>query len=334
MSELVTKAGLAEYEAFISAHPKGHFAQYARFKAQYPATEVLLSIGGWTYSGLFSKMSLTAESRAGFIQSCIEAIQAYPFLDGIDLDWEYPGIHRRATKADEGSPMVGDDWTNYTALLREMRAALDETFGQGVKRLTVCAPAAPSNLRKQDYPSLHPYVDAINLMTYDLATSTKRTAHHSPLYGSNSAHTAVQFLLTVGVPAEKICIGTPLYNHGWKQVALDGQLIGAAASGANHGGDMLWETLARFEAEAVPDGTPGWHMGYDETAHGAYLWNDDPASPYYRNLLTYDSARSLDAKLEYIITQQLGGIIVWQAGGDDAAAGWPMITRMHQKLHP
>ncbi len=37
MSELVTKEGLAEYEAFVASHPKGHFAQSVLWAKQKPA---------------------------------------------------------------------------------------------------------------------------------------------------------------------------------------------------------------------------------------------------------------------------------------------------------
>ena len=75
-------------------------------------------------------------------------------------------------------------------------------------------------------------------------------------------------------------------------------------------------------------------MGYDEKAAAAYLWNDDSASPDYGLFYTYDSARSLDAKLAYIRAYSLGGIIVWQIHGDSAGEDWPMITRMRNGLHP
>jgi len=317
-----------------ASNPKAHFPQYERLSAQYPDTEILLSVGGWTYSGLFSEMALTKESRASFIQSCLDFLSANPCFDGIDLDWEYPGVHRSASASDEGSPVAGDDWTNYPLLLKELRTALDQQFGPGQKLLTVCAAGGVGTLRKQDYPTLHPYVDAINLMTYDLTSSSNRTAHHSPLYGPDSADTAVQYMLTLGIPADKLFIGTPLYNHGWKGIDLDrAHLIGSAANGKNHGGTMLWRTLQQFEAQSKPASIPGWHKGYDEDAAAAYLWNDDPHSPYYRNFLSYESARSLQKKLNYILEKGLGGIIVWQSGGDDHASDYPMITQMYRGLH-
>ncbi len=75
-------------------NPVAHFAQYAECAEKYPDKQILISIGGWTDSGHFSEMALTAESRGSFIKSCLETLDAYPFLSGLDIDWEYPGVER------------------------------------------------------------------------------------------------------------------------------------------------------------------------------------------------------------------------------------------------
>lgn len=314
---------------------KAHFPQYEKISKEYPDTEILLSIGGWTYSGLFSEMALTKESRASFIQSCINTLNAYPFLDGIDLDWEYPGVYRKAAQSDEGCPVAGNDWVNYTLLLQEMKEALDQYFGRGEKLLTICASGGTDTLEKQNYALLHPHVDAINLMTYDLISSSLKTSHHSPLYGAFSTDKAVSFMIDLGVPAKKLFIGTPLYCHGWRNVNLSEiSLVGAAADGKIRDGNIIWNKLKEFENQSKSINTPGWHVGYDELACAAYLWNDDPDSSYYRNFLSYENFQSLNAKLDYIDEKNLGGMIVWQIGGDDQYADFPMITQMHQRLHP
>ena len=129
-----------------------HFPQYAAAAEKYPDKQILISIGGWTDSGHFSEMALTAESRGSFIKSCLDTLDEYPFLSGLDIDWEYPGVEREPEdENDEGCPVVGDDWTNYTLLLKELREALDEHFGAGNKVLTVCAGASVGwSLSKQD----------------------------------------------------------------------------------------------------------------------------------------------------------------------------------------
>ena len=211
--------------------------------------------------------------------------------------------------------------------------ALDEHFGAGNKVLTVCAGASVGwSLSKQDYASLHPYVDKINLMTYDMAGSwEENTGHHTALLGEVSADTAVKYLLEQGVPAEKITIGSPLYSHGWKMREAAEETVGAPGDAIE---DYTWHDLMATEQAAVPEGTPGWHKGYDAEKGAAWLWNDDPNAAEYLNFITYESAESLQAKLDYIKEKGLGGLIVWEVHGDSIDNDWPMITEMHQGLQP
>lgn len=314
------------------SNPKAHFPQYAEYAKKYPNVKILLSIGGWTCCGYFSEMCLTRESRATFIESCLATLETYPFFSGLDIDWEYPGEARNGGGGDEGNPVRGDDKTNYTLLLKELRAALNSRFGKGEKLLTVCASGSVGTLSRQDYAALFPYVDRVNLMTYDLAGSwNSTTGHHTALYGKGSADTAVKYLQQQGVPASKIAIGTPLYSHGWKMKSLNGGAVGAPAQNLSDD-EKTWRSLHTLEQKAVDEGTPGWHAGYDEDAQAAYLWNDDPSSKDYLTFYTYESARSLAAKLTYINVHSLGGLIVWQVHGDSPALGWPMITQMWRGL--
>ena len=142
----------------------------------------------------------------------------------------------------------------------------------------------------------------------------------------------MKYLLAQGVPAGKIAIGSPLYSHGWKLYRLAGSVVGASAKSFAEG-DLTWRELQLIEEAAVPEGTPGWHMGYDEAAEAAYLWNDDPSSAGYLTFYTYESARSLAAKLDYINENGLGGLIVWQVHGDSREMDWPMISQMFEALH-
>ncbi len=314
-------------------NPLAHFAQYAECAEKYPNVKILISVGGWTDCGFFSEMALTQESRASFIQSCLDTLDAYPFLSGLDIDWEYPGVARAGGDGDEGNPVLGDDKTNYTLLLKELRKAMDAHFGPGNRTLTVCASSSHSTLSKQDYASLYPYVDRVNLMTYDMAGSWNSfTGHHTALLGSGSADTAVKYLQSQGVPDNKIAIGSPLYSHGWKLNQLNQNIVGTAAVSLSNG-DLTWRELLPLEQAAVPEGTPGWHTGYDQKAEAAYLWNDDPSSSDYLTFYTYESSVSLQAKLDYINSHTLGGLIVWQVHGDSAEADWPMIAQMYEALH-
>ena len=60
------------------------------YQTHAAGAEIYPSLGGWSLSDPFPAMSANSQTRATFVQKCIELIIDYNF-DGIDLDWEYPG---------------------------------------------------------------------------------------------------------------------------------------------------------------------------------------------------------------------------------------------------
>ncbi|KAJ2176493.1 hypothetical protein GGF45_003680, partial [Coemansia sp. RSA 551] len=52
--------------------------------------KALLSIGGWAGSYAFSDVANTSATRTNLVSNIITTIRANS-LDGIDIDWEYPG---------------------------------------------------------------------------------------------------------------------------------------------------------------------------------------------------------------------------------------------------
>jgi chitinase len=56
-----------------------------------PDLKILISIGGWSWSKNFSDATLTDTSTRNFALSAVDIVSKYN-LDGIDIDWEYPGM--------------------------------------------------------------------------------------------------------------------------------------------------------------------------------------------------------------------------------------------------
>ncbi len=73
------------------ADDRDNFQILNSLKNRNPRLKVLVSVGGWTWSGGFSDMALTRESRRKFIESALFFIRSHN-LDGLDIDWEYPGM--------------------------------------------------------------------------------------------------------------------------------------------------------------------------------------------------------------------------------------------------
>ena len=94
-------------------------------------------------------MAITPEGRRRFVDSAIAVIDRYK-LDGIDIDWEYPGYtHANTTVRPE-------DKQTYTLLLKELRERLDKEGARvGRHLITSSALARPPsglNTRRWERP--------------------------------------------------------------------------------------------------------------------------------------------------------------------------------------
>ena len=333
------------------AMEKNHFAQYAVYAEKYPDVNIMISFGGWTRSGYFSEMAYTPEGRASFIQSCIDLMDQYPWIAGIDLDWEHPGGSNDGERLPEdendwGCPIWGtkqEDTANFAALCKEMREAFDAKYGAGTKLITACASASTGwTLPNQDWVSAEPYLDYINIMTYDMAGTWDAATGHAS--GLNWVKGALVHFMTKKIPTAKLNIGVPLYGTalmmGGKGELKPDKIVGWPIDKTVKipKDNLVVDTLKEFEAQAVSgyeivmeNGIPtlgekwdnseegtikGWHYGYDKQNNAVYLWNDDETSEYYRWYISYDNALSLQAKLDLIEHYNIAGIIVWESSQD------------------
>lgn len=321
--------------------PKNHFAQYQYFASRYPNVKVLISIGGWARCGYFSEMAYTGLGRTSFIDSCINLIKEYPWISGIDIDWEYPGCSTSgerlpdpsAEDGDEGCPIWGtplEDSSNFTLLLEEFRNRLDREFGRGAKLLTACAGASTTTiLPMQDWKAFSPYLDSINLMTYDMAGVWDGSiGHATSLKGTKMA---VEYLTGLGISENKICIGSPLYAIPFKR--RDGDFkVGAPCELCKATLKEIDENQSSaFEADAE-NPESGWHHMHDRENGAAYLYNDKPDSEYYNWFLSYEDRNTLQAKLDYINSSELAGLIVWETSQD--TSDYDFISIMLRNLNP
>lgn len=334
--------------AIDSSMERNHFAQYAAFSEQYPDVNIMISIGGWSACGYFSEMAYTREGREGFIKSCLELMEEYPWIDGIDLDWEYPGGSNDGERlsegeGDQGCPIWGtqkEDAENFAALVKEMREAFDEKYGEGGKKITACASASTGwTLPNQDWVAAEPYLDYINIMTYDLAGDWDGATGHAS--GISGVKGAMSYFMGKNIPNSKLNIGSPMYGTGFMmggQINPD-RIVGAPiVTSTIYNDNLTVEAVQAFEAEAVSgydivleDGKPvvgeywdnsedgtvsGWHFAYDTKAAGPYLYNDDENSEYYKWYISYENPVSLQEKLDLIEHYNLAGIIVWECSED------------------
>jgi len=286
-----------------------NLAQLTALRNSNPRLTVLVSVGGWLWSTSFSDMALTAESRRAFEESVMEFLAQYD-LDGLDIDWEYPGL------PGAGHPFRAEDKQNFTALLAELRARFDAESKRTGRRLylTIAMGAGDDVIAHTEMRKVGRYVDTVNLMTYDYyeADSDATTGHHAPLYADPadpkkaSSDETVRAYEKAGAPAEKILLGVPFYGREWGEVPEQ-----------NHGlfqaGKVIPGAYAPFsaiEANMLPAGT-GFTRYWDDAAKAPYLYNAEK-----HIFVSYEDPESLQLKCKYVRSHKLGGVMFWEYFGD------------------
>ncbi len=296
-------------------------------KPMFPHLRTFISVGGWTWSGLFSDVALTPASRQAFAASCVDFIRDYNF-DGVDIDWEYPvccGLPSNKYRP--------EDKANYTLLMAELRAQLDAAAAQDGREylLTFAAAAGYDKILNYEVAEIAQHVDWLNVMTYDFrgAWDLGLTAHHSPLYANpadpgsaeiaqkyNTAW-AMQAWAAPGVPRAKICIGLPFYGRAWGGVpAVGGGLFQPAThvppgtwddwSSGDTGVNDFWE-IEGFEVSG------SYTKHWDAAAGAPYLYGSSIEGGHF---ISYDDAASVGQKLDYVKAEGFGGVMFWEFSGD------------------
>ncbi|MDR2806077.1 MAG: glycoside hydrolase family 18 protein [Dysgonamonadaceae bacterium] len=248
--------------------------QLVGLKKQKPSLRILLSIGGWG-SGRFSEMAADANYRRSFAGDCRRVVDTFG-LDGIDIDWEYPTSDMAGISA---SPADKD---NFTLMMKDIRQAI------GADKLLTLATAAGAQYI--DFRGIDPYVDFVNIMSYDMGNPPY---HHSGLYrsehtGSLSVDEAVKAHINAGVPVRKLVMGIPFYGRGRKETG-------------NFSNYKNIITLHQFEKK------------WDDVAQAPYLSSDS-----IEFVCGYDDPRSIALKCEYIIEKGMLGAMYWDYDGDDS----------------
>ena len=146
--------------------------------------KVLISVGGWGWGAAFESLAAQPPARAHFVSTLLEFVAAYG-LDGVDVDWEYPG------------PALGSA-DSFVHLMTEL--------AQGLRppgKLLTAAVVATGPYGDGIQAEVFELVDFLNLMAYD----GPDTNHASLEY----AAAALAYWRERGLPPEKTVLGVPLY---------------------------------------------------------------------------------------------------------------------------
>ncbi|EJF61166.1 glycoside hydrolase [Dichomitus squalens LYAD-421 SS1] len=173
-----------------------------------------LSVGGWTGSKSFSSAVGTPENRATLANNILTLYQQYG-LDGIDLDWEYPG-----QSGNSGNGVSPADSANFLEFLRVLRDTLPP--GAKITAATQTVPfAGADGSPLRDVSDFARVLDWVLIMNYDSWGSSDQPGPNAPLSDACSNSTqpgasalaALRAWTAAGFPASQLVLGVPSYGY-------------------------------------------------------------------------------------------------------------------------
>ncbi len=291
-------------------------------KVKNPSLKILVSVGGWTWSGNFSDCALTETSRRKFASSAASFAKTYG-LDGIDIDWEYPN------QPGAGNTHRPQDKHNFTLLLKSVRESLDSLAAKENREhllLTIATGADSVYVANTELGEVSRYLDFLNIMSYDLYHGLDAvTGHHANLHDSESpgpkdisVAKSVKMHMDAGVPRRKINLGIPFYGRRWEQVE-NGDRQGLYQEAGSTGQIIYYRTLSKYCIDMN-----GYTNYWDASAKAPYLWHSDSAV-----FISYENERSIRHKMDYVKDLGLGGVMFWEYSDDHQCR---LLDAIHEGL--
>jgi chitinase len=282
-----------------------NFRRLNYLKNDNPDLKIMISIGGWSWSENFSDAVLTESSRKKFAATSVDIVRKYN-LDGVDIDWEYPGMRG------EDNVFRPEDKQNFTLMFEALRKQLDVLAAEKGKKffLTTAVPEFQGFVDLTEMGKASAFLDYVNLMLYDFYVSAGDTVgHHSNLYPTNglngrSGDAGIRRFVAAGVPVEKIVLGIPFYGRSWIVSSASNRGIGMIADSTKRGGGYtkIRDTIAL---------SPAFKKYWDDSAKSPYLFNEEK-----RQLVVFDDEQSVKLKCEYVRANNLGGVMFWEYSSD------------------
>ena len=295
-----------------------NIAGLRKLKIDHPHIKVIISVLGWTLSWTMSKIVADPVLRKRFITSSVNFVVTNGF-DGLDVDWEYP------SRQGAGYNYVDEvnDSKNYAIFVKELRAEF--TRVSTGKYYEISAAMGTNPVVIESHREVIPYLDTVLMMTYDYAGAWDNFGGHlSALYHNPESQTdpafnvdsAVTKTLSMGVPANKLCLGIMMDGRGWTKIVPKNPaqpLFGISTSGgavslsgrAGEPGLSLWKDIRNNVNKN------GFIRYYDSIAKATYIHNATTGETW-----TYEDPMSVREKVKYALSKGLGGLMFWENSSD------------------
>ncbi|MDR0541011.1 MAG: glycoside hydrolase family 18 [Dysgonamonadaceae bacterium] len=268
------------------------FRQIVDLKAKYPNLKIGISFTNAKENargGCFSQLAKSADYRLKFAQDCKAFLEKWK-IDGVDLDWEFPGL---SWSGDAGAYDRAVDVQNHILLMKQLRESLGSRYFLTYAGYCLDKTAVSGGYQYIDIKAVAPYVDFVNIMTYDLDAGDEGGDHQSALNDPKAysdCTRAVQTYLNAGMPASKLVLGIPFYGR---------------ISFSSNPGAINYNKIITLGAGYKID-------NWDENASVPYVTYN---GKYYCG---YDNPKSIAIKGEWLLAKGMKGMMFWDYDGDDA----------------
>ena len=291
---------------------RGNFHQLQLLRRRYPKLRILISLEGKRQ--LFEEAA-KPENRVAFVHSCVArflqghvapGVETPHLFDGIDVDWEYPDADHAA---------------DFYGLMEEFRRQMDAPVdGEASPRqgnaehprytLSIASGASHKNIDPIQWSRVAKSVNQIGVMTYDFQGPWSHdTGFVAPLRSEDphaeTVASVIEAYLAAGVPARQLLLGLPFYAYQWHNVSA------GAHNGLYSHGDPVRGNLTQSTAANLLSASPEARLYRDPTSQAPWVYDGD-------TFLTFDDAKSLQAKREFAREHKLGGMMIWELSGDTA----------------
>ena len=227
-------------------------------------------------------------------------------LDGVNIDFEYPGTPTFETSK------------NFTLFIKEWREAIALHNPSLSLSVDVYADAV-AKVRLWDIPEIAQHVNHIIIMAYDFhRASSQRAGPIAPMRGAphDWEYDLTKMLRDFSkvVELNKIMLGVAYYGYEWRTSSREAYAATYPGSGATASYDRIQELKEKYHVD--------YH--WDETSLSPWLTFNDNGEIHQ---IYYENDISLGLKYDLVNESGLAGIAIWALGYDGSHPNlWNIIS--------
>lgn len=286
--------------AFIKADANGNLSGSAVLnnitthifpKSKIHGNWVLFSVAPESSWSLLSANAIAVDN---FANNIVEMINTYGF-DGVDIDWE--------------TPKSGEQ-TRYSNLMKKVFEKVKENNPNHL--VTTAITGGQWQPPMYNLTVSNQYLDYINVMTYGMASNSG--SYQNALYQRSGAHNTTY---NVGRTPSTVSIDASVGIFNSYGVSNSKLIIGLAFYGMRQIKNLDTNTWVSAGSVYYPDivndyiNNPLYDLIYDTQAGVPYILKKDGTV-----FISFDNPKSILEKSEYVLDNNLGGLMFWEYGTD------------------